>query len=123
MLRSRLMDGASRHRRARTEEALPPGQSEQSLVVEDHESVALEPDEPVVGERSEQLVHALARRADHCRELALLDRDRDADRTIRLELSLVARKPEESRGQSTRDVEEMEFLDMGRDAPELGRHP
>ena len=61
---------------------LAAGRSEEAVEIHDDDTVAFEPDEAVVGEHSEKLVHALAGASDHRREVALCERRPKADRPI-----------------------------------------
>ena len=90
-------------------------------MVDDDEGIAFEPNQAVIGERAEELVHALAGRPDHRREVALGERRVETDRAAVARSTLGLGKPREARGEAARDVEEVELLDVRRQAPQLAR--
>jgi len=93
----------------------------QPLEVEDDDPIALEPDQAIVGEEAEQLVHALAGASDHRRQVALGQRTGQPDRAV----GQAARpgfcgEPGQARRKSAGDVEEMQLLDMVSKPADLG---
>ncbi len=80
----------------------------------------VDPDEAVVGELSEQLVHALPRAADHRRQLGLGQRPTQPDRAIRAPARAgLAGEPDEACGEPAGHVQEVQLLHVGRQPAEL----
>ena len=91
----------------------------EAVEVDDDDAVPLEADEAVVGEHAEELVHALTRAADHRGQVALGQRRPQPDRAVSELLARFRGKSGEARSEPAGDVEEVEFLDMVRQAAEL----
>ena len=85
----------------------------------DDDPLALEADQAVVGELAEQLVHALARAADHRREVALGQVRAQPDAAIGQPRPALLGEAHQPRREPAGDVEEMELLHVGRQASQL----
>ena len=97
---------------ARTGEAsLPAGSPDQPVDVGHDDALALQPDEAVVGELPEELVHALPRAADHGGEVALRQCGSKPDPAVGQSRAALVRQPDEPCRQPPRDIEEMQFLE------------
>ena len=82
-------------------------------------ALALEADEAVIGELAEQLVHALAGAADHRRQVALGQVRAQPDAAVRQRRPALLGEADQPGRKPAGDVEEMQLLDVRREAPQL----
>ena len=80
-----------------------------------------ESQQPIVREGAQELVHALTGGPDHRGEVALGERCVESDGAVGGRRALAGREMAQPGRQATRDVEEMQLLDVGREPAQLSR--
>ena len=108
-----------RYAPARRRRASAAGGGAQAVDVDDDDRVALRAEQAVVGELAEQLVHALARAPDHRREVALGQVGPEPDAAVGGRRPALAGQSDELGRQPTRDVQEVQLLDVQRQPTQL----
>src|SRR6188508_158126 len=98
----------------RTRAVLSARCPDQSVDIGDDDAFALEPDQPVVGELTQELVHTLTGAPHHRREVALRQVATQPDPAVGEPRPTLVREPDEPSREAAGDIEEMQLLDVGR---------
>ncbi len=94
---------------------------DQPVEVGDDDALALEPEQAVIGELAQQLVHALTGAADHRREIGLGQVRPQPDPAVRRRRAAVLGEPDEPCRETPGDVQEVELFDVRRQSTQLAR--